>query len=45
MQGLDEDDKLDDKLLSAASNMGTVGTKYTKDDVRFPNTSMGASCW
>jgi hypothetical protein len=45
LQGLEADDKLDDSHFAAAIEMSKVGTKYTKDDVRFPNTSMGQSCW
>ena len=43
--GLTEDDKLSDELLADAVDMGSVGTKFTKDDVRFPNTSRAQVCW
>ena len=43
--GLSEDDRLSDDLLKAAVDMSSVGTKYTKDDVRFPNTSRAQVCW
>lgn len=42
---MDEEDALDDSLLEAASKMSTDGTKYTKPDVRFPNTNMSQNCW
>ncbi len=42
---LTEEDALDDDLLAAAADMATKGTKYTKDDVRFPNTSRAQTCW